>query len=224
MALIRYGGNNFYTNSVGDCRTVDRLEDKIREMFKIKDQRFEVTIPLFRQIFYPETGTIYLHKGAFYVEDGVLTNPTGGTTLPWFTYHETPVKINFVKERPTHRVGFKTITGYCVFMELLDEETIGQVKRRLGAHHHVSETAQLFSYKGRILTDDMVVRDLQFPVCATVNVMISMKGGMYHPSSGRNAWGREDRVIFSLVQETKDGELSVVEMEERFDRNLHELI
>lgn len=222
MALVHYGRNNFYTSSIEDCETVDKLEKKIRAIFKIKDQTFEVTVPTFRQIVYPETGIIYKHKGAFYVEDGCVVNATGRTPLPWYTFHNTPVKITFNEPQQRKRVGFKTITGYCVFLQLLDDETIARVKRRLGAEQRVSQGAQLFSFKGKLLTDEMVVRDIGFIEGDVVHVMISLKGGMYHPSSGRNGWAATQIVAFTLVEEV-DGELSVVDMETPAITQLHEL-
>ncbi len=222
MALVHYGQNNFYTPSIEECETVDQLEDKIRSIFKIQDQRFQATVPTFREIFYPESGIVYRHKGAFYVEDGVVVNPTGRTRLPWYTFHNTPVKVTFTESGQRKRVGFKTITGFCVFLELLDDDTVGQIKRRLGAEQRISQGTQLFSYKGKLLTDDMVVRELGFVDGDVVHVMLSLKGGMYHPSSGRNGWAASRIVAFTLVEEV-DGELSVVDMEAPAIKQLHEL-
>jgi ubiquitin len=83
------------------------------------------------------------------------------------------------------RFFVKTLTGKDIDLELPNHTTIGETKQVIQDKEGIPPDQQRLIYKGTQLEDDMTLRDYNVEQGHPVHLVLRLRGGMMHETSGR---------------------------------------
>jgi hypothetical protein len=103
----------------------------------------------------------------------------------------------------------KTLTGKTIWLDVKNSDSIQEVKDRIEYWEGIPTHQQRLIFGGRQLEDDKTISESGVFVEAVVTLVLALRGGMFHISSGRS-----DLVPSQLPQVTMT---QVKEIEDDFD-------
>merc|ERR1711879_525709 len=129
-------------------------------------------------------------------EEVNLDDSLGHIGLAHGKHRTAPAEIRIVDPNSMLKVNFRTMTQRQFSLHLMPHTTIAEVKESVRTEEGIPEDQQRLIYGGKQLEDDRTVGDYSIPDDAVVHLVLRLRGGMYHPTSGR-----EELFAFALRQE-----------------------
>ncbi|EJK52389.1 hypothetical protein THAOC_28340, partial [Thalassiosira oceanica] len=143
--------------------------------------------------------------------------------LPWDV---SKVDLSLEQLRRSQRKGskfrqmqifVKTLTGKTITIMCCPEDTVAVVKSKIQVKEGIPVDQQRLIC-GTHLQDDRTLSDYKIQICYTLHLCLRLRGGMYHPSSGRNGTGQiggdDPPRTVKIKYGPKETDLLVVELSE----------
>ena len=89
-------------------------------------------------------------------------------------------------EKPTPiNIIIKTLTGKCVPLQILNTKTILDLKKELYKLEEIFLEDQRYIFNGKQLENDFTINHYEISDGDTINLVLRLRGGMFHISSAR---------------------------------------
>eukprot|EP00956_Cyclotella_meneghiniana_P002619 scaffold3075_cov62-Cyclotella_meneghiniana.AAC.2 len=132
-------------------------------------------------------------KSGVVQESGVVqASPCTSFPLAWYE-KECGLDVEFALLRGSMKIFAKTLTGKTMTLHVNRDESIEDVKRRIRECEGVPLDQQRLIFAGTQLEDGRTLLDYKIHDEHTIHMVLRLRGGMYHPSSGRNGFGFTDK-------------------------------
>jgi ubiquitin C len=93
------------------------------------------------------------------------------------------------KDSYVTNIYVKTLTGKAITINVNDmasNETIESIKNKIRVKEGIPEDDQRLIFAGRLLEENRNLSDYHIMSDATLHLVLRLRGGMYHETSGRN--------------------------------------
>ncbi|AYV81703.1 MAG: ubiquitin family protein, partial [Harvfovirus sp.] len=93
----------------------------------------------------------------------------------------------------------KMLTGKTMSIHVPSTATIFEVKRMIRRTEHIAVAEQTLIFAGRLLENDRTIGHYNIQKESTIHLIMDLRGGMYHETSGRNgAYGPLKSCVFNI--------------------------
>jgi hypothetical protein len=117
----------------------------------------------------------------------------------------------------------KSLTGKSVFIPTYPDMTVQDYKHILASKERIPSTEMRLIFSGKQIEDDNApVKDYNVMDCSTLHMVLRLRGGMFHETSGRNGNYQNLRSCLFVIEEDIKDEPIVEEIDEEIDEETNE--
>lgn len=171
--IIKTFNNNYYINNIGSDRVVLYIKGPNDEHIVLDDLDKKLKIPDIMQRFMLQSDTNIINIF---------------TTIEKSEIHFNPMCEDIKKELKESKMCLfvRTLSGNIRNIKYLPYMTVENLKEQIAEIEGIYPSQQRLIFSGKQLEDNKLMSDYKIKRESTVHLVLRLKGGMYHETSGRN--------------------------------------
>jgi large subunit ribosomal protein L40e len=114
-----------------------------------------------------------------------------------------------IEEQPSFNILVKTLTGKTICVSVRNSDTILELKEKIQKRERIPPDQQRFVFSSQQLEDDKTISEYKIGEESILTLILSLRGGMFHASSGRTDFQPTilPRITIKQVEEVEEFDL-----------------